>query len=244
MVASLAGRRRDISADYRFDPDSPHLLTGWTAAAVATRQHEAFDPLIRGARNGNPRLDFQVAAAAIAATGELNPRILEVGCGSGYYSEILPLILGRPIRYLGLDYSQAMASLARSLYPDTDFVAGDALALPVATASLDIALSGGSLMHIPDYRAAISEMVRVSRRWCVFHTVPVMTRRKTVMLSKLAYGERVPEIIFNRQHLEELFAENGLRVILVNEGFPYDLTSVVGENTTTLSYLCEKVVTS
>lgn len=240
ILSSLAGGRRNVSADYRHNPENPHLLRGWGAAAVAARQHEAFSPLIHSARKGNPRMDFKVAAMAIAATGEVNPLVLEIGCGSGYYSEILPLILGRPIQYVGLDYSHAMTSLARSVYPDAAFITGDALELPVATGSCDIALSGTSLMHIPNFRSAVSEMARVSRRWCLFHTVPVMERGQTMLLSKLAYGERVPEIIFNRAQLEELFAENRLSISMVNESFPYDLTSVVGEKTTTLTYLCEK----
>ena len=228
------------SADYRLYADGPQAAEGWKATQIAARQHGAFKPLLDAARNGNARLDFRVAADAIRATQAANPLILEIGCGSGYYSEVLPRLLGESIRYFGLDYSSAMTSLARAEYPDSQFITGDALALPVATESCDIAMSGTSLMHIPEYERAIAEMVRVSRQWCIFHTVPVMSRRGTVMLSKLAYGERVPEIIFNRGELEQLIAQHGLRVALVKESFPYDVSAVVGENTMTLTYLCER----
>lgn len=244
VIRSLAARllgRGGISADYQLHPARPDAMLGWTASVVASRQHEIFAPLIQQARAGNPRLDFRVAADAVAATHEVNPRVLEIGCGSGYYGEILPRLLGRAISYVGVDYSTAMTALARQMYPATEFVAGDALALPVATSSCDICLSGTSLMHIPDYRNAVKEMVRVSSRWCIFHTVPVMSHRATLVLSKLAYGERVPEIIFNRRMLEGLFAEAGLTIRSVRESFPYDVSPVVGEKTTTLTYLCEKV---
>jgi SAM-dependent methyltransferase len=213
---------------------------GWTASTVARRQHEAFAPLVRAAREGNPRLDFRIAAEAIAATGENDPFIVEVGCGSGYYSELLPLLLKKPIGYLGVDYSQAMITLAREAYPQSSFITADAVALPLAAGSCDICLSGTSLMHIPEYSTAIAEMVRVTRRWCVFHTVPAVEKRHTETYSKLAYGERVSETVFNRRHLETLFSGHGLTVRSVRESFPYDLSSIMGEPTPTLTFLCEK----
>jgi SAM-dependent methyltransferase len=229
-----------VSADYRIDPENPLALDGWTVPSVARRQHAAMAPLIAEAKNGNPRVDFRVAADVIAATGESNPLIVEVGCGSGYYGDILSALVLNPVRYIGLDYSTEMTGLARASYPDQLFVAGDALALPFATESCDISLSGTSLMHIPDYRIAIQEMVRVSRRWCVFHTVPVLARRPTTVMSKLAYGAPVAEIIFNRGELEGLFAECGLRIRRTTPSLPYDVGSIVGERTFTLTYLCER----
>lgn len=241
IVARFFGAGMNVSAGYKLNPDNLESLTGWTDAGVAERQHAAFTPLIEQALQGNPRLDFQVAADAIAAAGERNPLVLEVGCGSGYYSAVLPALLGASIRYVGLDYSSAMTALAKMTFPESCFVAGDALALPMATASCDVCLSGTSLMHIPEYPRAIAEMARVSRRWCVFHTVPVMANRSTTVMSKLAYGAPVPEIVFNQTDIERLFLANGLQVRNVRESFPYDLSSVIGEPTITLTYLCEKV---
>lgn len=239
VVARLTGRG-NVSAGYELNPANPAQLAGWTEEGVAERQHRAFAPLIEQAMSGSPRLDFRVAADVIAMTEERNPIVLEVGCGSGYYSMVLPVLLGGPIRYVGVDYSPAMTSLAQKCFPGTAFAAADALALPFAAGSCDIAFSGTSLMHIPNYRSAIAEMVRVSRRWCVFHTVPVISKRATITMSKLAYGARVPEIVFNRSELEGIFIEHGLTLRHTRESFPYDVSSVVGEPTPTLSYLCEK----
>ena len=42
---------------------------------------------------------MKVAAEAVAATGIPNPRVLEVGCGSGYYSEVFATLLKEGVRY-------------------------------------------------------------------------------------------------------------------------------------------------
>lgn len=217
------------------------LLDGWRTNAVAERQHEAFSDLLQAARQGKPRLDFLVASKAVRATGLTNPTIIEVGCGSGYYSELLPLLLDQPVRYLGIDYSPNMVSLARRAYPDVPFLTGDARCLPLKTGACDILLSGTSLMHIAEYKEAISESHRVTNRWCIFHTVPVMARRSTCLLKKRAYGEPVVEVIFNQAELEALFSSNGFTIASTWKSIPYNVKEVVKEPTWTLTYLCRKV---
>jgi SAM-dependent methyltransferase len=230
-----------ISAGYRIlDEGQRPMTNGWQDLVVAERQHQAFIPLLEEARSGNPRLDFVVAARAVTATELTNPLVIEVGCGSGYYSEVLPLLVAVPLRYIGVDRSDSMTSLAHHVYPAVPFVTGDACRLPLAADCCDILLSGTSLMHIADYRLAIAESVRVAGRWCIFHTVPVMAGRSTTFLTKQAYGGEVVEVIFNRDEIEEIFAEHGLVIQAVFESIPYDVSAVLDEPTWTLTYLCRK----
>ena len=230
-----------VSRSYAFIQETGTAeVDGWRATSVAERQHGAFAALLQSARDGSPRVDFVVAAQAVAATGLPDPLLVEVGCGSGYYSEVLPLLLQRPVRYTGVDYAASMTTLARRTYPGVPFVTGDACHLPLATGCCDILLNGGSLMHIVEYRQAVAESVRASRQWCVFHTVPVMTGRPTTLLRKNAYGGPVLEVIFNQGELETLLTEKGLEIHTVFESIPYDLQDVIGEHTWTLTYLCRK----
>jgi SAM-dependent methyltransferase len=210
---------------------------GWLAARTVSRQERAYRGLIAAMKRGEPRIDFKVAAEAVDATGITRPRLLEVGCGSGCYSEVLATLLPNGVAYTGVDYSQAMIARARLHYPSTAFEVADATRLPYADASFDIVFNGVSLMHIIDYHAAIGEAARVASRYCIFHTVPVFDDFQTTFLRKYAYGAPVVEIIFGKQELMSLCHEAGLRLEREWACIPYDMHEVTGHHSTTETYL-------
>jgi ubiquinone/menaquinone biosynthesis C-methylase UbiE len=172
-------------------------------------------------------------------TGLAEPLIVEVGCGSGWNGEVLVNLLRRPIRYIGLDYSYMMAAHGHRQYPGNPFVVGDATSLPLRDSSCDILISGTVLMHLVGYRDAIREGRRVTRKWCILHTVPVVRARPTTYLKKLAYGSPVVEVIYNEQELFDLIRENGMRTRGVLECYSYDLSDILREATLNRTYVCE-----
>ncbi|WP_247887246.1 glycosyltransferase [Azospirillum sp. SYSU D00513] len=216
-------------------------ITGeaWHFPDVSERQDAAYIPLLQAMHAGRVRVDLAVAAEAIRATALPQPELLEVGCGSGYYSEVFGHLLNDKVRYTGLDYSQSMIDMACRRYPKAHFLQGDATNLPFEDGSFDIVFNGVSLMHILGYRDAIAQSRRVARRFCVFHTVPVLMNRETTYLRKLAYGRPVAEVIFNEQELLSLFSANGLAPIRVWDSMPYNLQGLLGEPTGSRTYLCE-----
>ena len=230
----------EVSTAYR-PLDLSERLDGWLATEVAARQHLAFAPLVRQAFDGQPREDFQAAAWAVGSARAAFPFVVEVGCGSGYYSEVLPHLVGRELRYVGLDYSLAMVALGSRSYPGVSFLAGDARRLPLGDGCCDVVLSGGVLMHIPDYVEAIRECRRITRDICVFHTVPVREKGPTTFLQKLAYSGPVAEVIFNLVEIEEQIRSAGLSIVGRRPSVPYDLFSVLGETTWTATFLCRRV---
>jgi ubiquinone/menaquinone biosynthesis C-methylase UbiE len=241
----LAGNRRHaeaVSTDYALiDPQTAAAgrFDGWHTTSVAGRQDAAYRVLIQEMYAGRPRQDFVAAAEAVRLTGKTDDTILEVGCGSGYYSEILSHLLKRRGRYVGVDYSPAMISLAQRHYPSSPFVVGDATALPFADRAFETVLNGVSLMHVLRYEAAIAESRRVARRWCILHTVPVLQSRETTILRKRAYGQPTIEVIFNEAHLGHLLQQQGLVVRHCLTSVPYNLDAVLGEPTVTRTYVCE-----
>jgi ubiquinone/menaquinone biosynthesis C-methylase UbiE len=218
----------------------PELLRGWQDPLVAERQDSAFAPLLRQMREGRPREDFVALAAAVRLTGAEDPLIVEVGCGSAWNSEVLACLWNRPFRYVGVDYAPAMLSLAKRHDPCRPLVAGDATALPFRDKACDILLSGTVLMHLLDYRKAIEESRRVARKWCIFHTVPVVKKRPTTTLKKFAYGGSVMEVVFNADEFRTLLERHGLILREVLQNIPHEyLSEVIREPVTARTYLCE-----
>ena len=214
--------------------------SGWLASRTVARQERAYRTLIAAMKHGEPRLDFKVAAEAVAATGLTRPTLIEIGCGSGYYSEVFDTLLPGGVAYTGIDYSAAMIDRARAQYPVGLFEVADATRLPYGDARFDIAFNGVSLMHIVDYAAAIREMARVASRHCILHTVPVFDDYPTTYLRKYAYGALVVEIVFGRAELMSLCEDAGLRLERTWPCIPYDVARITGHRSTTETYLFAK----
>jgi SAM-dependent methyltransferase len=231
-----------ISTDYHVVDGGAarELQLGWQRSGIVARQQRAFDPLLERLRTGSPRQDFVALADAVRSTHMHDPAIIEVGCATGWNAEVLERLLDRPVRYVGVDYSTAMVTAAAQRYPRMRFAAGDARRLPIADGACDVVISGTVLMHVPDYAVAIAESCRVTRRWAIFHTVPLVQDRATTFLVKKAYGERVAEVVFNGRELRDRFRSAGLLIREEVESVPYDLLDVLGEPTSSLTFLCEK----
>lgn len=232
-----------------FHPDTPLIVNGpparsledgWKDPAVPARQARAIDPLLEQMRAGHPRADFAALADAVRRTTLANPTILEVGCAYAWNADVLDFLLGRPVSYLGLDYSMSMLSLARARHPSRRLVGGDACALPLRDRSFDIVVSGTNLLHVLDYAAAIRESRRVARRWCVFHTVPITDGGATFAVTKAAYGNTVVEWVFDDTELQALFSREGLLVRDVFPSIEHEYMSpILGRAAATSTYLCE-----
>lgn len=241
-VGALRPQPVPASSDYRVvHPGAPRRLPeeSWRNASVVQQQHIAYQKLILEMEAGNPRLDLLTAAKAVALTALAKPTILEVGCGSGYYSQVLARLVASQVKYSGLDYSGEMIRRASQAYPRERFVVGDGAALPFGDSSFDIVMNGVSLMHMTQYTRALAESRRVASRWCIFHTVPLLQARATTILTKKAYGELTVEIIFNESELLALFKAEGMSVRHVLPSIPYQLEAILGELTVTKTFVCE-----
>jgi len=232
-----------VSTQYEIlqGPLPPDIRDGWQNPNLPERQWAAFGPVLTNMRSGKYREDFIALAQAVKYTALNDPLVVEIGCGSGWNAEVLKRILGYPVRYIGADYSLGMVHHGKRHYPDASFLACDAAKLPFADASCDILLSGTALMHILEYQNAIAESRRVARRFGIFHTVTVHTHRATTMLRKLAYGERVVELVYNESELIDVFRKSGFQLRHSVRSIPYDLFEVTGEHSVTKTYVCEAV---
>jgi arsenite methyltransferase len=104
-----------------------------------------------------------VRAALAVEPGE---RVLDVGCGPGFYCAELLEEVGPEGSIVGLDSSAAMLALAARRcegHGNVEFDEADATSLPVDDASFDAALCVQVLEYVPDLPAALAELHRAVR---------------------------------------------------------------------------------
>jgi arsenite methyltransferase len=104
-----------------------------------------------------------IRGALDARRGE---RILDVGCGPGFYVAELLDEVGAEGAVVGIDGSAAMLSVAAhrcERHPNVSFHEADVLSLPVETASFDRALCVQVLEYVQDVGRALAEMHRALR---------------------------------------------------------------------------------
>jgi ubiquinone/menaquinone biosynthesis C-methylase UbiE len=87
--------------------------------------------------------------------------ILEVGCGTGHWLEVLS---GRGYRVVGLDASRSMVNQAKSKIPHAALVHGHAEALPWQAASFERIFCINAFHHFSDKTSFMTEARRVLRR--------------------------------------------------------------------------------
>jgi SAM-dependent methyltransferase len=93
-------------------------------------------------------------------------RVLDVGCGPGFYAAELLGVVGPEGGVVAVDNSDAMLALAAARVGERDnveFERADATALPLADASFDAALSVQVLEYVPELAAALGEIRRALR---------------------------------------------------------------------------------
>jgi SAM-dependent methyltransferase len=216
------------SAGYTLDPArlAPHDEYLVWRTETAERQDRAWQPLVDAAKAGDAREDI-VSLYEVLDSLDTISDLLEVGCGGGYYSEILAHRYPQ-LRYRGLDISPAMIALARAHYPDREFEVGSAYELPYGDASQSIVVDGVALIHMPSWDRAIREYARVARDHVVLHGLTLSDVAPTTLFAKYAYGQPSLEYVFARGDIAAACTESGLELVSVVAGLDYDLEPYLG----------------
>ena len=104
-----------------------------------------------------------VRAALDARAGD---RVLDVGCGPGFYVTELLEVVGRDGLIVGVDGSADMLAVAAKRaegHDNVEFREADATSLPVPDASFDRAIAVQVLEYVRDVSAALAELRRALR---------------------------------------------------------------------------------
>lgn len=174
-----------------------------------------------------------VVDRAAPAAGE---RVVDVGCGTG---NAALLAAARGALVTGVDPSRRLLEIAREQAAveglEATFVLGDAAALPIEDASVDLVLSVFGVIFAPNAPAAAAEMARVSApagRIVLSAWIPEGAIHEAVRVAQDAVRQAVgappgppPFAWHDRALLAELFAPYGFEITVKEERHPFTADS-------------------
>lgn len=231
----------ELKINENFLVDNNKLDGAWKSKYIPEIQDEIVKKKLIDYKNGIPNNYFDDLISIICSNiVNLDKfKILEIGCSSGYFSEILKL-KGINTKYVGCDYSAAFIDLAREKYPNIKFDVEDAINLSYESNSFEVVLSATCLLHIRNYVVAISEATRISNQYVIFYNTPVFSKESTKYFVKNAYGEDMIEIHFQESELIRLFSQNSLKIMDIRT---HDFTyrKKYRDFLSRKTYLCEKL---
>jgi SAM-dependent methyltransferase len=172
MVAILSNQRevifdavRRMYTDVARMPEREfHFPTGRRACEFVGYPAEQLDRLPAGALESFAGVGHPFAAGVVRA-GDM---VLDIGSGSGTDALIAAGLVGPTGRVIGLDLTEAMRNKLRANaetagIANLEVLAGNAEAIPLPDASIDVVTSNGVLNLVPDKPRAIGEIARVLR---------------------------------------------------------------------------------
>jgi arsenite methyltransferase len=172
MVAILSNQRevifdavRRMYTDVAMMPQREfHFPTGRRGCEFVGYPAEQLDRLPETAVESCGGVGYPFTAGVIR-TGDT---VLDIGSGSGTDALIAVGLVGPNGRVIGLDMTEAMRTKLRAIAADAgavnlEVMEGNAEAIPLPDASVDVVSSNGVLNLVPDKAAAIREIARVLR---------------------------------------------------------------------------------
>jgi SAM-dependent methyltransferase len=159
--------RHEIQAIYARVATDPSTEFHFHRGPAYAAERLGYDPSELGALPSLTTASFAgVANPLRMATLPPGATVVDVGCGAGMDLMLAARAVGLSGKAIGVDMTESMAERARAAagalgFTHVDVRAGDALDLPVDSASADVVITNGVLNLAPDKRQAFGEVFRV-----------------------------------------------------------------------------------
>jgi 2-polyprenyl-3-methyl-5-hydroxy-6-metoxy-1,4-benzoquinol methylase len=143
------------------------------------------------------------------------PRILDMGCGTGWFTKELAE-LGDAV---GVELSEAAIAMAKSQYPGPAFVAGNVLNMPLPPAEFDVVVSLEVIAHVEDQDRYVTRAAEALKP----HGYLVMTTVNKFVHDRTEWPDDVPGHIrawLDRRALRRLVTRHGFRILRLTSVIP------------------------
>jgi SAM-dependent methyltransferase len=183
---SVAGQMRALAQDQLDDPESvPPYRAFLDAIAV----------LVGG--------DFELPEPA---------RLLDFGCGTGHYSELLERRFRGRFEYTGCDFAPEMIAAAREQWPGRTFLVNDLFDNWIDLSDFHVLLAAALVDVLPDYERALDLLLGSRVPYVLLHRQQVTDGRSRAEVAPGYSGQRTHRTYLNRRDLEAAAARHGREV--------------------------------
>lgn len=216
---SLRGVKRSLSKIWNriYLPD---LSRNYMDSGIPEKQRKYVDDELRLMYDGKTpshfialQKAFEPIASSRSEKNGASVRLLDAGCASGYYNEVIAHLVDIDIEYHGTDFNPSMLRMAREKYPGLNFSRMDLRHLAWRDGDFDVVLSGAVIEHIKEWKRAVGEIARVSKEWVVMHRALVCLKGATFTRSERHYDVDVYRTYIREKDLLDEFGSHGFEYI-------------------------------
>lgn len=113
-------------------------------------------------------------AELAAAVYKPGMKVLDVGCATGHYLHGLIRAVDPKVTYHGIDATERYIQFAKQVHAsnkNVSFEVGDIFDLPVKAPSFDIVYCCNVIIHLPDFRDPIRNLMQASKKYVFIRTL-------------------------------------------------------------------------
>jgi SAM-dependent methyltransferase len=140
-------------------------------------------------------------------------RLLDFGCGTGHYGELLERHFPGSFEYTGCDYAPEMVEAARAEWPGRTFVVNDLFDNRLHLGSYDVLLAGALVDVLPEYERALDQLLGSPVPYVLLHRQQLTQGRSRTEVAPGYAGQLTHRTYLNRADLEAAAARHGRELV-------------------------------
>ena len=200
------------------DKEAVEYSENWSDDLVGELQRMLVNYQLFQLKKNNPAPVFKIVESVFKQIEENGLSLLDVGCTSGYYYEVINHYHAGKFKYTGCDYNKSSIDLAKQYYPSVDFFTEDVTNLSFSDRQFDISFLSGVIEHVPNHVQGLEQLCRVTDKYIVLHRI-FLTEEETFCTKGTQYFVPVIRYTYNKKNFFDILSDNGFQVKWENEGF-------------------------
>jgi len=174
LTGEIWKRLNDENIQTRIDEKNAlELKDNWSKDLIGELQRVLVNYQLWQMKLGNYPSLFKVIKDVFNAIDDkkLGYKLLDIGCTSGYYFEIINFFFPNTFDYNGCDNNPVSIELAKQYYPNVNFFVDDLTNLSGSDNEYDITFLSGVIEHVPEYKKGLNELCRITKKYIVLHRI-------------------------------------------------------------------------